>query len=163
MKDLLSIYLRDHAALITAELELIERCWKSNSKCNTPLGEEITKFLTGLETEVQQQRSAVRTLLRCRNESPDMVKEIAGWAAEKIGRLKFNGQWSGYSELSRVIELEGLILAAQSRKLLWHAVGGCAPENSATMAEQAAQHIDRLSELHRQANQQAFKCPPLET
>ena len=41
---------------------------------------------------------------------PDRVKEAMGWTAEKLGRLKLNGQLLGYSPLSRLVELEGLML-----------------------------------------------------
>ena len=38
----------------------------------------------------------------------DTMKDLGGWALEKVGRLKLNGQLTGYSPLSRVVELEGL-------------------------------------------------------
>ncbi len=38
----------------------------------------------------------------------DRVKNAMGWGAEKLGRLKPNGQLTGYSPLSRMVELKGL-------------------------------------------------------
>ena len=49
----------------------------------------------------------------------DPVKTRAAWAAEKVGRLKLNGQLRGYSELSRVLELEGLSLGIEGKLALW--------------------------------------------
>ena len=37
------------------------------------------------------------------------------WSAEKFGRLKLNGQLSGYSPLSRLEELEILALVAEGK------------------------------------------------
>ena len=34
------------------------------------------------------------------------AKDGAAWVAEKLGRLKTNGQLTGYSPLSRLVELE---------------------------------------------------------
>jgi hypothetical protein len=46
----------------------------------------------------------------------------AAWAAEKVGRLKFNGQIKGYSPLSRLVELEGLATGIESKQSLWLAL-----------------------------------------
>ena len=46
-------------------------------------------------------------------------KVYAGWAAEKVGRLKFNGQLTSRSPLSDFIELEGLRLGVEGKLALW--------------------------------------------
>ena len=38
---------------------------------------------------------------------------VAGWVAEKAGRLKLNGSLLTYSPLSRLVELEGLSLGVE--------------------------------------------------
>lgn len=47
------------------------------------------------------------------------VKPAAAWAGEKLGRLKLNGQLTGYSPLSRLIELEGLQIGISGKMQLW--------------------------------------------
>ena len=53
---------------------------------------------------------------------PDRVKEALGWAGEKLGRLKLNGQLLGYSPLSRLVELEALMLGITGKLAMWQAV-----------------------------------------
>ena len=54
--------------------------------------------------------------------SRDRIKETAAWSAEKVGRLKLNGQVLGYSPLSRLVELEGIALGVTGKLALWRAV-----------------------------------------
>ena len=53
----------------------------------------------------------------------DPLKQWAGWLAEKAGRLKLNGRLRGYSPLSRVLELEVLVLGIEGKRMLWRALG----------------------------------------
>jgi hypothetical protein len=51
--------------------------------------------------------------------SRDRLKPAGAWVAEKLGRLKPNGQLRGYSPLSRLIELEGLYVGISGKSRLW--------------------------------------------
>jgi hypothetical protein len=44
------------------------------------------------------------------------------WSAEKVGRLKLNGQLTGYSPLSRLEELEILSLGVEGKLAMWRAL-----------------------------------------
>lgn len=57
--------------------------------------------------------------MKARGVRPDPVKRIGAHLAEKLGRLKPNGQLRGYSPLSRVLELEGLGLGITGKLRLW--------------------------------------------
>lgn len=50
------------------------------------------------------------------------VKHGLALAAERAGRLKLNGRLRGYSPLSRLLELEGLVLGATGKRALWRAL-----------------------------------------
>jgi len=52
----------------------------------------------------------------------DPFKARLAWVGEKVGRLKLNGQLTGQSPLSRVIELEGLELGITGKVSLWRAL-----------------------------------------
>ena len=52
----------------------------------------------------------------------DRAKVAVGWAAEKMGRLKPNAQLRGYSPLSPLVELEGLLVGIQGKLSLWRAL-----------------------------------------
>lgn len=50
------------------------------------------------------------------------VKDAGAWLVEKAGRLKLNGQLTGYSDLSRVLELEGLGLGVEGKLSMWRSL-----------------------------------------
>ena len=68
---------------------------------------------------------------------------------EKVGRLKPNGQLTGYSPLSRVVELEGLALGVTGKLGLWKALRELVDEEPRLDAAE----LDRLRE--RAERQQA--------
>src|SRR5262245_54602081 len=50
------------------------------------------------------------------------VKDGAAWAGEKLSRLKPNGQLTGYSPTSRLLELETLMSGVTGKLALWRAL-----------------------------------------
>ncbi len=113
---LLSIYLNDHLAGATLGLELAKRSRASNQ--GTPLGD----FLDRLVREIEMDREALEMLMRGLGVRFDRVKAGGAWTAEKLGRLKLNGQITGYSPLSRLVELEGLYLGITGKREMWIAL-----------------------------------------
>jgi len=110
---LLSIYLNDHLAGATLGVELAKRSRASNE--GTPLGDFLDRLLRDIETD----RETLVRLMRELEIRPDRVKAYGAWALEKLGRLKFNGQFKGYSPLSRLIELESLYLGITGKQEMW--------------------------------------------
>lgn len=122
---LLRIYLNDHLAGSVAGHELAKRTQSNNT--GTPLGEYLIEFIEQLEEE----QKVLENLLDSFEASPDRIKQLAAWIAEKAGRLKLNGQITGYSDLSRLIEVEGLCLGVEGKISLWRSlkqVAGHYPE-----------------------------------
>jgi hypothetical protein len=74
----------------------------------------------------------------------DRVKIAVGWTAEKVGRLKPNGQLRGYSPLGRLLELETLLGGINAKHALWRAL------EQADAVDEA-----RLARLARRAQRQA--------
>ena len=112
----LSIYLQDHFAASVAAGELARRSAASNR--GTPLGPELER----LGQEIDQDRQVLGDLMRELGISADRAKTAGAWTAEKLGRLKLNGSWLAYSPLSRLEELEILILGIEGKLLLWEAL-----------------------------------------
>ena len=56
--------------------------------------------------------------------SEQRIKATLGWAVEKAGRLKPNGNLLRFSPLSRVVEIEGLITGVSGKLSLWRALLG---------------------------------------
>lgn len=113
---LLSIYLNDHSAGSTAGLELARRALKNNE------GSEYGSFLRDLVQAIEEDKKTLEDLMNTLGISQDRPKQIAAWAAERAGRLKLNGRLVGYSPLSRVVELEGLLLGVTGKRSLWRSL-----------------------------------------
>ncbi len=110
---LLGIYLNDHLAGSAAGLELARRAARENR--GTPLGD----FLATLATELQEDRAMLQQVQRALNIPRDHLKQGTAWVMERLSRLKLNGRLLRSSPLSRMMELEGLFLGSQGRRLLW--------------------------------------------
>jgi hypothetical protein len=110
---LIAIYLNDHLAAATGALELARRAAGSNA------GNDYEPFLTELAGEIEDDLHALEDVMERLEVGRDRLKVAAGWAAEKAGRLKLNGQLLGYSPLSRVVELEMLSLGVEGKLSLW--------------------------------------------
>ena len=118
----LATYLNDHLLGATAGLELARRAARENQ------GSELGAFLTGLAREIEDDRDTLVALMSELGVSPDRLKVAAGWSAEKLGRLKPNAQLRGYSPLSPLVELEGLLIGIQGKLAMWSVMGEVAQE-----------------------------------
>lgn len=112
----LRIYLNDHSAGALTGYELAKRCLKNNE--GTPLGEFLSSFVADLEEE----RADLHRVMESLGLPRDKLKDGMGWVAEKAGRLKLNGQVTGYSPLSRLWELEGLMIGVTGKRSLWRSL-----------------------------------------
>lgn len=126
---LLSIYLNDHLAGATAGRDLARRARGSNE------GTEFGAFLEQLAQDIDQDRRTLLGLMKSLDISEDRLKQAGAWAVEKAGRLKLNGSLTGYSPLSRVVELEGLALGVSGKLALWRAL------------DRVSSHDERLSQI----------------
>lgn len=113
----LATYLNDHLAAATGAVQVARRAAAANR--GTPYGETLAL----LAEEIEEDRQALALIMRRLGIGPDRVKTSLAWSAEKLGRLKLNGQLTGYSPLSRLEELEILSLGVEGKLLLWQALG----------------------------------------
>jgi hypothetical protein len=145
----LPIYLNDHLAGATLGLELARRAARENT------GTEVAAFLDELATEIEQDREALLQLMQRLGVTPSRAKVAAAWTAEKLGRLKLNGQLRGYSPLSRLVELDGLATGIEGKRALWLALEEIhdprlTETDLGALAERARSQRERL-EPHRLA------------
>jgi hypothetical protein len=112
-EKLRAIYLNDHLAGATAGHELARRATGSNE------GGELGDFLARLAAEIGEDRETLERAMSKLGVRSDPAKRVLGWTAEKVGRLKPNGQLLGYSPLSRLVELEGLHVGIAGKLSLW--------------------------------------------
>jgi hypothetical protein len=156
-RKLLRIYLQDHLAGSTGGLELVRRARGANE--GTPYGDPLAQLADDIEAD----RRSLESIMEDLGFGADRAKNIAFWAAEKAGRLKLNGQLTGYSPLSRMTELEGLITGVNGKRSLWltlRDVAGSVPELDAErigrLVERAEQQLETLHELRSRAGREAF-------
>jgi hypothetical protein len=160
-RNLLRIYLQDHLAAATGGVELARRARGANE--GTPYGEPLAK----LADDVEADRRSLESIMDDLGFGADRAKNIAFWVGEKAGRLKLNGQLTGYSPLSRMIELEGLITGVNGKRSLWLTLRDIAesvPELDADrigrLVERAEQQVETLHELRARAGREAFADTP---
>jgi hypothetical protein len=155
----LRIYLQDHLAGSTAGLELARRTRGANE------GTEYGPPLAKLADEIEADRRALQGVMEDLGFGGDKLKNAAAWGLEKVGRLKLNGEITGYSPLSRVVELEGLLTGITGKWGLWVALLQIAPseprldvarlERLRDRAEEQRETVERLRE---KAAREAFSA-----
>jgi hypothetical protein len=110
---LLKIYLNDHLAGATTGVELARRTGRENE--GHPVGLYFIQFVP----ELAEDRATLRRVMDALGVEPEGFKQRAARVLERVGRLKLNGRLLRYSPLSRLHELEGLVVATQGRLSLW--------------------------------------------
>jgi hypothetical protein len=111
--ELLAIYLNDHLAGSIGGVETARRARGSND------GTEFGAPLAALCAEIESDRETLEAVMKELGVARSRIKPAIGWLGEKVGRLKPNGQLRGYSPLSRVVELELLLLGTSGKLRLW--------------------------------------------
>jgi hypothetical protein len=114
--DLIAIYIEDHLALSLAGVRLARRCRRENP------ANELGRFLDGLIPDLEQDRAMLREVAGALRTGGSAAKQLAAAGGEWLGRFKPNGRLFGYSELSRLWELEALEAGSLSRECLWRAL-----------------------------------------
>jgi hypothetical protein len=144
----MAIYLNDHLAGATVGVELARRAAGANR------GSSYGQFLDELATEIRSDRESLIAIMRSLRVRVDRLKVSAAWAAEKLGRLKLNGQLRGYSPLSRLVELEALTLGVSGKLAMWRALDQLEPDHpelsKASLEELIARAQRQLESLEAQ-------------
>lgn len=154
---LLAIYLNDHLAGSMVGVGLVRRARASNE------GTELGRDLDAASAEIESLQTTLRHLMEHLDVAESRVKPAGAWLAEKLGRLKLNGQLHGYSPLSRVVELEGLCTGLAGQILLWEAMertfGSTLPGfDFKALAARAGSQQARLEAHRLDAAERAFRA-----
>ncbi len=153
----LGIYLNDHLAGAMGGIELAKRCLQNNQ--GTALGTDLERLIA----EIEEDRGVLEEIMEGMGVRQNPAKQAMVWLAEKVGRLKLNDELTGYSDLSRVLELEALSLGVEGKLKLWTALSGVKDAYPALAAvdldalSRRAREEARMLESHRmQATLTAF-------
>jgi hypothetical protein len=147
--ELLAIYLNDHLAGSAAGVEIARRTRASN------VGTEFGQPLAVLCCEIEADRESLEAVMEELGVTRSRLKPALGWLAERLGRAKPNGQLRGYSPLSRVIELDGLLLGIAGKLRLWRLLTELVGEQTSTdlpaLITRAEDQRARVEELQQRA------------
>lgn len=154
-RRLLAIYLNDHLAGATGGVELVHRAHSSNQ--GTKLGEALGE----VRVEIEADRATLERVMERLEVKRNRPKVAAAWAAEKLGRLKLNGRLSGYSPLSRLVELEMLQIGITGKIQLWQALektqsARLAQFDLPSLIERAESQRAKVERLRLDAAREAF-------
>jgi hypothetical protein len=155
MTRLLGVYLQDHHAGATTGVELARRAARANR------GDAYGAELESIVAEIEQDMQSLERIMSTLGVKPDRRKDAAGWLGEKLGRLKRNGSWTSYSPLSRLVELEALMLGVRGKQGLWEALAETPAAATLAgelerLAERARDQFSRLEALRRRAAREAL-------
>jgi hypothetical protein len=158
MEDVhLKTYLNDHLAACVTKIELARRCLSNNRST------ELARTLEGALIFLQRDRQRMKLLLQRLQGSEDLVKQLGGWALEKVGRLKLNNSLFRYSDLSRVIELETLLVGIEASIKMWNGLERTRKDDPrfsdirfAESRKEASDILEELEERHMEACLAAF-------
>lgn len=154
---LLAVYVRDHLTGSMFGLRLARRA----------LGHAHGRSYEGELREVVRQIHEDRdTLLRTAAHlgiPRPRLREGLTEAGDIAGRVKLNGQLVGTSPLSRLVELEGLLLGVRGKLQLWKSLDAALEVDQLpddvhprTMSARADEQLERLTEAHATAAREAF-------
>ncbi len=155
-RKLLAIYLNDHLAGATGGLELARRAVGANRDT------EFATFLEGLRDDLESDRAALEELMGRLDIGIDKLKQGAAWVGEKVGRLKLNGSLTGYSPLSRVVELEALTGGVHAKLSVWQILSQIADDpvlrdfHHQRLIDRALAQLRELEQHRRAAARLAF-------
>lgn len=152
----LPIYLNDHLAAATGGVELARRL-RSSNRDDAELGAPLAQICG----EIEADRETLARLMERLEIGRHPIKPLLARAAERLGRLKLNGQLRGYSPLSRVLELEVLAAGIDGKARLWNALEQRFGESLdgfdfRQLSQRAEGQGRRVEELHAAAARRAL-------
>jgi hypothetical protein len=155
--EYLETYLQDHRAGAAMGSDLAHRLAEEN------IGTPYEDFLVGLAQQIDGDVEMLEQVMDRFGISKPALKIAGAKVGEKLGRLKPNEQLTGYSPLSRVLEIEGLRGGVQAKQGLWDSLAELAkhddrldPEQMAELQAKAQKQLDGLREQSRMAAHEAF-------
>jgi hypothetical protein len=161
-RKFLPIYLNDHLAGSLFGTKLAERIVEENE--DNEYGREMEPIVE----QIADDRRTLREVMDRLDVREHRIRLACGRVTELISRLKPNGKLVGYSPLSRVMELEGLVMGITGKLELWRALGRLdEPRLRAIdfgeLARSAEAQRDKVEDLRLRAAREAFAGSPAET
>lgn len=152
MEDLrlLKIYLADHLAGSAGGVALARRIASENE------GSHYGREMAAIADEIEEDQRALKRIMERVGARERRWRQAGAWLGERAARLKPNGQLVGYSPLSRLLELEGMIMGVTGKLELWRSLETVrdellSGEEIATLKDRAEDQRRRIEVLHSNA------------
>ena len=154
---MLSTYLRDHHAGATSGVELAKRA--ARAVRDDPDGAEIAR----VAAEIARDRRILEQVMAALGVAPNRAKDLLARALEAASRMKLNNRLVQPSPLSRVVELEALVIGITGQIALWQAldtVPGLAVDgvDFQALARQAADLRSRVNDFRLRVAASALRA-----
>lgn len=153
----LRTYLSDHLAGAEAGLQLAKDCRDHN-----PEG-PYRDFLSELVTAIEEDHKVLQDLYSRVHSRENPVKKTMTWVLSKMSRLKLENLLFQYTDLTRLEELEGLVLGVRGKLAMWEALeAACASDERFRdidfhqLQDRARQQLEQLEKYRRKAARTAF-------
>ncbi|MEU2439766.1 hypothetical protein ABZ595_26825 [Streptomyces rubradiris] len=154
---LLGIYLNDHLAGATAGTDRAARLARAAR------GSALGRAIGPVAAEIAEDRTALLDIMRDLGVPVRRYKVCAGWAAEKLGRLKPNGHLVRPSPLGTVLDLEALRLGIEGKTACWQILSRLGttderldPARLATLLDRARRQQETIEEWRTRQAEQAL-------
>lgn len=153
----LGTYLNDHLAGSGVGLRLARRCAEENAD------NDFGPILQQLADEIEEEQKLLRRIISLLELPVNPLKKAAGAMLAHAGALKFNNKVFSYSPLSRLLELEALLIGVLGKRCLWQTLELVATEEPAltefdfsALRERSDRQMSQLGQLRMQARYPAL-------
>ena len=153
---MLAIYLNDHLAGSVVGGNLAKRIAQQNDD------NEYGRRSAEIAREIEEDQATLLDVMKRTGVRRKRIRLAMARVAELAARLKPNGRLTGYSPLSRVLELEGLAIGITGKLELWRSLEGVddrsgIPEiDYGALAARAEDQRARVEDLRLKAARQAL-------
>jgi hypothetical protein len=153
----LATYLNDHLAGSEAGRDLAEKIAADNE------GTELGSFMAGVVAAIEEDRETLVDVMGRAGVERAFAKQAAGRVAEKFGRARLHQRVTGDPGLSRLMELEALIMGVTGKLALWRTLREVARDDDSlagvdfdVLIARAQEQISGVEERHRTVATEAF-------
>jgi hypothetical protein len=157
----LAIYLNDHLTGSMLGVNLAERIVEENEE------NEYGRGMEPIVESIADDRQTLREVMDRLDVRKRRIRVAGARVGELATRLKPNGKLVGYSPLSRVMELEGLVMGITGKLELWRALGQLGEPrlrefDFEELARSAQAQRGKVEDLRLRAAREAFAGTPAE-
>ena len=153
----LAAYLNEHLAGAMVAIDLAGKAADRNR------GSRLGVFLSELREAIDEDRETLEKIIERLGVERGGVKATAGRVVEKVSRLRLHEKVTGDPDLSRVLELETLIMGVTGKVRLWHSLQESLASDPRlagvdldVLVRRGHEQLAGLDDHHREAAARAF-------